>query len=107
MVLNTGRENQAVFPSLFFRLFSLRIERGVKGVDIFAIHTLLGAPKGIGEALVVHDLALTQKLDGVTHVGIVGQTENVVIGDTRLLLCCYHVFATFFRRWKIKISLVL
>ena len=34
----------------------------------------------------MHDLALSEELDRVTDVGIVDQAQDVVVGDTRLLL---------------------
>ncbi len=34
----------------------------------------------------MYDLPLTEELDGIPHVGVVAQTENVVIGDPGLLL---------------------
>ena len=50
------------------------------------IGTLLDTTQAIGEALVVNDLALAQELDGIAHVGVVRQTQNVVVGHARLLL---------------------
>ena len=43
--------------------------------------------QGIAKALIVHDLALTQELQGVAHVRVVNQTQEVVIGHARFLLC--------------------
>ena len=63
-------------------------------VEIAAICTVLRNAKRIAEALIVDDFALTQKLQRIAHVGIVDQTEKIVIGDTRFLFCYYHVFAT-------------
>ena len=47
------------------------------------------------EALIVHDLALAEIFDGIAYVGIIRQTQNVVIGHARLLLWCYLVCAIF------------
>ena len=58
------------------------------------------------EALIVHDLALAQILDGIAHVGIVTQPQNIVVGDSRLLLCYYHVFATKLSLAKVRKILI-
>ena len=50
---------------------------------------------GIAEALIMDDLALAQVLDGIAHVGIVNKTEDVVVGDARLLLWCNHIRTNF------------
>ena len=42
---------------------------------------------GVGEALIVYHLALAEIFDRIADVGIVCQTQNVVVGDARLLLC--------------------
>ena len=85
-------------PHLAFRqLFCLRRLSHLKGrvirVEITAIGVILRASERIAEALIVNDLALAQELQRIAHVGIVNQTNQVVIGDTRLLLCCYPVSA--------------
>ena len=74
-----------VFP-FQFRLSSPLVKGGIVAVDILVIGTLLNAAQAIGKALVVDDLALTQKLDGIAHVGVIRQTQNVVVGHARLLL---------------------
>ena len=50
---------------------------------------------GVAEPLIVHDLALAEEFDRLLDVGIVNHTQDVVIGYASLLLCYYHVFATF------------
>ena len=56
---------------------------------------LLRDAQGIAEALIVHDLALTQIAQGIEDVGIVTQTDQIVVGDARLLLCCNLKSASF------------
>ena len=67
---------------------------------------VLSNAKGIAEALIVYDLTLTQELDRITHIRVVGHTKNVVVGDARLLLCCYRANATkwLFQRQNFKSS---
>ncbi len=83
------------------------IKRGIERIEIFAVQVLLRDTEGIGEALVVNDLTLAQILDGIAHVGIVGQAKNVVIGHARFLLCYYHVFATKYGFEKARKILIL
>ena len=66
----------------------------IDGVEILGIQIVLGNAEGVGEALIVNDLAGSKKFDGLPDIRVVGQTENVVIGGARFLLCYYHVFAT-------------
>ena len=70
------------------------VEGRIESVKILAVQMILGDADGVGKALIVNDLALTQILDGIADVGIVAQAQNVVVGHSRLLLCYYHVFAT-------------
>ena len=70
------------------------IEGGVAGVEVLGIEVILGDAEGIGEALIMHDLALAQESDDVVDVGIVREAKDIVVGGSCLLLCYYHVFAT-------------
>ena len=49
----------------------------------------------ISKALEMHKLALAQELDRLSNVGIVRKAQNVIVGFTRLLLCCNGKSATF------------
>ncbi len=55
----------------------------------------------------MHDLALAEEADDVVDVGIVRQTEDVVVGHACLLLCYYHVFATKYGFEKARKILIL
>ena len=88
-----------------FFLFS--VVGGVKCVKVLRIHLILSNAQSIAEALIVHKLTLTQVFDGISDVGIVHKTENVVVGHTRLLLCYYHVFARFWGCQKMRKILIL
>ena len=90
-----------------FHLPLVLVKRGVEGIKVFAVEVLLRDAEGIGEALIVHDLAFAQIFDGVAHVGIVAQAQNVVVGHARLLFCYYHVFATKMSLAKVRKILIL
>ena len=62
------------------------IERWVDEVEILLIHTVLGKAQAFAEALEVDDFAGAQELDGIVDVRVVGQAQDVVVGDAGLLL---------------------
>ena len=62
------------------------VEGGVGEVDVFGVHFFLAQAQAFAEALEVNDLPLPQKADDVVHVRVVGQAEDVVIGQAGLLL---------------------
>ena len=75
--------------------FLLFVKRGVGEVDIFLVHALLRQAQSLAEALEVDNLPLPQEADHVIHIRIVGQAENVVVGEAGLLLWCDLVRTTF------------
>lgn len=77
----------------FFRLF---IEGRVGKIDILLIESLFGQLNGFAEPLEVHDFPLPQKADHVIHIRIIGQAEDIVVGEARFLLWCDLVRTTFF-----------
>ena len=42
----------------------------------------------LAEALVVDYLALAEEPDNVVYVGVIAKTQDIVVGDSCLLLCC-------------------
>ena len=73
--------------------FLLAVEGGVIHIIIFAVEFFLGDSGAFGEALIMHDLPLPQKLNGVSHVGIVHHAKDVIVGHPCFLLCCYVIIA--------------
>ena len=65
------------------------------------------------EALEMDDLPLPQELDGVPHVGVVGETKDVVVGHPSFLFWCDTVRTTFLpygrqkQLWALKIPVYL
>ena len=47
---------------------------------------ILSDADAVAEALIVHDLALAEIFYGISYVGIVAEAEDVVVGDSCLLL---------------------
>ena len=62
------------------------IEGWVAGVEVFGVEVILRDAEGIGKALIMHDLALAEEFDHVVDVGVVRQTQDIVVGRARLLL---------------------
>ena len=78
-----------------FLLFPALIECRIDGIDVFLIHGIFCHVQGITETLIVHDLPLSEEFQRIAHVGIVNQAEQIVISDSRLLLCCTCASANF------------
>jgi hypothetical protein len=83
------------------------VKRRVASVEILGIEVVLRYADSIGETLIVNDFTCAQELYYVVDVGVVGKTQNVVIGRASLLLCYYHVFAMFLGCQKTRKILIL
>ena len=62
------------------------VEAGVKGVEVFGVEHILNHSLCFAEALEVDNLAFTQELDGVADVGVIGEAQDIIIGDSCFLL---------------------
>lgn len=75
--------------SSVFRHTILRVP--VKGrvieVDIFRVHFFFTELQAFAEPLEVHDLPFPEEADRVVHVRIVGEAEDIVVGQASLLFC--------------------
>lgn len=74
------------------------VERRVERVEVAAVQSVLQYAQTFAESLVMNKLSFAQEFDRVAHVGIVREAENVIVGQTRFLLCrevfrqvCYRV----------------
>ena len=81
-----------VFDLLFVAALVIR---GVDRVEILAVEFLLCDAESVSKALIVHDLTLAQVAQRITHVGVIAKANEVVVGRTRLLLCCNLKSASF------------
>ena len=70
------------------------VEGGVGEVDVFGVHALLAQAQALAKALEVDDLPLPQEADDVVYVGIIAETQDVIVGDPGLLFWCDSVRAT-------------
>ena len=78
-----------------FFLFGRHIKAGIQVIDVFAVHPLLGQTQRFAKSLEVDHLSFPEELDGIVDIWIIGKAQNVVVGDTGLLLCCDGVRTTF------------
>ena len=72
------------------------VESGVAEVDVGGVHLLLAQADTFAKPLEVDDLPLPQEADYVVYIRVVGQPENVIVGEPCLLLWCDLVRTTFF-----------
>ena len=71
---------------LFGLFFALGIKGGIVGVEVLGVQIVLGDAEGIAKPLVMHDLPLAEELDGIPHVRVVAEAEDIVVGHAGLLL---------------------
>ena len=76
-----------MFGAFGFLFVAALVKRGVDRVKVLAIKLFLRNAQSIAKALIVHDLTLTQVAQRITHVGVIAQANEVVVGRTRLLFC--------------------
>ena len=70
-----------VMPLLFVKL-------GIKSVKVLRIKVILNDTQRLTEALEMNKLSLAKELYRLSYVGVVGKTQDVIVGLARLLLCC-------------------
>lgn len=70
------------------------VKSRVGEIDIFGVHFLLAQADTLTEPLEVDDLPLPQEADHVVYIRVVGQAEDVIVGEPGLLLWCNHESAT-------------
>ena len=75
----------------------LSVKAGVDIVDVFFVQPILDQSQPFTEALEVDDFTGSQKFNDVVDIRIIGKTQNVVVGDAGLLLCCDRARTTFFK----------
>lgn len=74
---------------------ALFVEGRVHEVHVFLIQLVAGQAQPLAEALEVDHFPGPQEADGIIDIRVIGQAENVVVGNARLLLCCDLVRTTF------------
>ena len=65
----------------------LGVETGIDSVEVFGIQLILRDAERFAETLEVYDFALPEELDGLAHIRLLDQAEDVVVGASCFLLC--------------------
>ena len=82
-----------MFGAFGFLFVAALVKRGVDRVKVLAVELFLSDAESIAKALIVYDLTLAQVAQRITHIGVVAQANEVVVGRTRLLFCYCRVYA--------------
>ena len=77
--------------ALLHRGCCLDIESRIHKVNILRVQLFPQELHGFAETLEVNDLPFTQEFDHIVNIRIIGQPQDVVIGDPGLLFCCYLI----------------
>ena len=72
----------------------LLVKRRIHIVDILLAEFILRQAQAFSEPLEVYDLTRTQEFDDIVDIRIITQTQDVVIGNACLLLCCIAIKTT-------------
>ena len=72
----------------------LFIKARIHRIKVFAVKPILRDAQRIAKPLIVHDLTLAEVFERLANVGVIDETDEVVVSHARFLLCYYHVFAT-------------
>ena len=84
--------------SIINKMISQSKDREIGGNLLGAvIDLLLIVIEKLSKSLEVNYFALAQELYDLVYIGIVAQAENIVVGRSCLLLCCYSLRTTFSR----------
>ena len=66
-------------------------EGGIEGVEIAGVEVILNHAEGFAKPLIMDDLPFPEEADGIAHVRLLHQTQDVVVGGAGFLLCCGFV----------------
>jgi len=75
---------------LFFEVF---IKLRIPAVEVLFVCFILRNSKCFAEALIVNYLAFTEEADCIANVGVIDQSEYIIVCYPCFLLCCYVIGA--------------
>lgn len=83
-----GENPHTVFYiSWYYSAAAVFVKPGIAGVVILAVKLIGYKAQAFTETLEVNDFTGTKELDNIIYVGVIGKTENIIIGLSCLLLC--------------------
>ena len=106
------QESRPGSPGRLSPLSSL-VKGRVEGVEVFGIQLVGEDAETLAKALKMNDFPFPQEFDGIAHIRIIREAEDVVIGHPSFLLWCDAVRTTFLpygrqkQLWALKIPVYL
>ena len=73
------RDLSAAATAAVFALAVALVKCGVKGIEVLCIEVILRDAQRITETLEVHDFTLAEEFNRFTYIGVVNQTQKVVL----------------------------
>ena len=73
-----------IYISILFSATAVFVKRRVAGIVILAVKLICHETKPFTETLVMDYFACTKEFDNVAYIGVIGKTENIIIGLSRL-----------------------
>ena len=73
-------------------LIAVFIKARVPTVEVLFVSLILCDSESFAESLIMHELSFAKKSNSIANVGVINHSEDVVIGNSCFLLCCYVIF---------------
>jgi hypothetical protein len=70
------------------------VKAGVEGIKVPAVQPVLETAQGFTEPLEMDDLPFPEEADGIAHIRLLYQAQDIVVGGAGFLLCCNLVNTT-------------
>lgn len=83
-----------LLDAVLVRAFGRIVKGWIQGIEVAAVQMFLNGAKGFPEPLEMHDLAFAEEADRVADLRIFDDPQDIIVGGTRFLLCCYAVRTT-------------
>ena len=69
-------------------IYASHIYRRIHEIYILFIQLVAQQLNCFAKTLEMNNFALSQELDDIIHIRVIGQTQNVIVSGSRFLLCC-------------------
>lgn len=85
LLASSGNRFAAAVPRL------LHIKGRVKCIKVLGIQVIGDYAERFAKPLIMNHFPLSQEANGIRHLRILYQAQNIVVGDSCFLFCCNHV----------------
>ena len=75
-------------------IYASHIYRRIHEIYILFIQLVAQQLNCFAKTLEMNNFALSQELDDIIHIRVIGQTQNVIVSGSRFLLCCDLICTT-------------